>query len=44
MRTSLIKQAMTTYDVKEPTEEDIQFLADETRTDLAYVKNVLASL
>lgn len=44
MRKSLIKTALKTYNVKEPTPEDIEFLAEETRTDAEYVKNVLAGL
>lgn len=44
MRKSLIKTALKTYDVSEPTAEDITFLAEETRTDEAYVKAVLESL
>lgn len=41
MRRSLIKQAMKTYGVETPTDEDIRFLADETKTDTGYVKDVL---
>lgn len=44
MRKSLIKTALKTYNVSQPTEEDIAFLAEETKTDEIYVKNVLASL
>ena len=44
MRKSLIKQAMKTYNVEVPTEEDIKFLAEETRTNVNYVKDVLKSL
>lgn len=40
MRKSLIKTALTTYQV-EPTEEDIAFLAIETKTDMEFVKEVL---
>lgn len=43
MRKSLIKMAVTTYKV-EPTEEDIAFLAEETKTDVGFVKEVLKSL
>jgi cysteine synthase len=43
MRKSLIKMAINTYKV-EPTEEDIAFLAEETKTDTAFVKEVLKSL
>lgn len=42
MRRSLIKTAINTYNV-EPTEEDIAFLAEETNTDIEYVKEVLYS-
>ena len=44
MRKSLIKTALKTYSVSQPTENDIAFLAEETKTDEKYVKNVLASL
>ncbi|MEG0829360.1 MAG: 2-amino-4-oxopentanoate thiolase subunit OrtB [Anaerovoracaceae bacterium] len=44
MRKSLIKTALKTYKVERPTDEDIKFLAEETKTDAEYVKNVLASL
>lgn len=43
MRRSLIKKAVNTYNVT-PTPEDIKFLAEETRSDEKYVKEVLASL
>lgn len=43
MRKSLIKTAVNTYKV-EPTEEDIAFLAEETNSDVAFVKEVLKSL
>lgn len=43
MRKSLIKTALATYKV-EPTEEDIVFLAAETKTDVEFVKGVLKSL
>lgn len=43
MRRSLIKKAVNTYKVT-PTPEDIKFLAEETRSDEKYVKEVLASL
>lgn len=43
MRRSLIKKAVNTYKVT-PTAEDIKFLAEETRSDEKYVKEVLASL
>ncbi len=43
MRKSLIKNALTTYKVT-PTQEDIEFLAVETNTDVEFVKNTIASL
>lgn len=43
MKRSLIKKAVNTYKVT-PTAEDIKFLAEETRSDEKYVKEVLASL
>ncbi|MEL7655209.1 MAG: 2-amino-4-oxopentanoate thiolase subunit OrtB [Bacillota bacterium] len=43
MRKSLIKTAVNTYKV-EPTEEDIVFLAEETKTSVEFVKEVLKSL
>ena len=43
MRKSLIKNALANYKVT-PTEKDIEFLAEETNTDVEFVKNVLASL
>ena len=43
MRRSLIKTAVNTYKV-EPTEEDIAFLAEETKTNVEFVKEVLKSL
>ena len=38
MRKSLIKTAMKTYQVENPTNEDIVFLAEETKTNVEYVK------
>ena len=38
MRKSLIKTAMTTYNVENPTNEDILFLAEETKTNVEFVK------
>ena len=38
MRKSLIKTAMATYHVENPTNEDILFLAEETKTTVEYVK------
>jgi len=43
MRRSLIRTAVNTYKVT-PTEEDIAFLTEETKTDVAFVKEVLATL
>jgi len=43
MRKSLIKNALETYKIT-PTEEDIEFLAVETNTDVEFVKNAIASL
>ena len=44
MRRSLIKTAVNTFNVAAPTEEDIRFLAEETKTDEGFVKGVLKSL
>lgn len=43
MRRSLIKTAVNTYNVT-PTDADIAFLAEETKTDAAFVKKTLAEL
>lgn len=43
MRRSLIKNAVANFNVT-PTEEDIEFLAVETNTNIEFVKTVLASL
>jgi len=43
MRESLIKNALAAYNVV-PTEEDIEFLAVETNTNVEFVKKTLASL
>ncbi len=43
MRRSLIKTAVNTYKVT-PTEEDIAFLAEETKSSVTFVKEALASL
>ncbi len=43
MRISLIKNALATYNVT-PTAEDIEFLAVETKTNVEFVKEVLATL
>jgi len=44
MRKSLIKTALKTSGVTHPTDEDIQFLAEETRTDTDYVKKAISEL
>ncbi|MBN7773291.1 2-amino-4-oxopentanoate thiolase subunit OrtB [Clostridium aminobutyricum] len=44
MRKSLIKTAINTYKVETPSEEDIAFLAEETKSSIEYVKNVISSL
>lgn len=44
MRKSLIKTAMKTFNVTEPTDEDMAFLAAETAKDEAWVREVIASL
>lgn len=43
MRTSLIKNSLDNCKVT-PTEKDIEFLAEETKTNKEFVKNVIASL
>jgi 2-amino-4-ketopentanoate thiolase beta subunit len=43
MRKSLIKNALATINTK-PTDEDIEFLAVETNTNVEFVKNTIASL
>jgi 2-amino-4-ketopentanoate thiolase beta subunit len=43
MRISLIKNALATYNV-EPTAEDIEFLGVETKTNVEFVKEILATL
>lgn len=43
MRRSLIKMAVKTYNVT-PTESDVVFLAEETKSDIGFVKSVLSSL
>lgn len=43
MRRSLIKNALNTYKV-EPTEADLEFLAEETNTSVEFVKEAIASL
>jgi cysteine synthase len=44
MRKSLIKTALKTYNVEKPTEVDIAFLAEETKTDTDFVKNTLKEI
>ena len=44
MRKSLIRTALKTHGVEKPTDEDIAFLAEETKTDAAYVRGVLAEI
>ncbi len=44
MRTSLVKTAMKTYNVTDPSDEDVAFLAAETKKDEAWVRDVIASL
>jgi len=41
MRTSLIRKAAKNHNQPNPTAEDLQFLAEETKTDVAFVKEVL---
>lgn len=43
MRKSLIKNALANYNVR-PNDRDIEFLAEETKTNTEYVKKVIASL
>lgn len=43
MRRSLIKTALKTYTM-DPTEEDIKFLAEETKTDIDFVNNAIAEI
>ena len=40
-RESLIKKSCKKHGVTNPTAEDLQFLADETKTDIEFVKNTL---
>ncbi|MFA5637711.1 MAG: 2-amino-4-oxopentanoate thiolase subunit OrtB [Anaerovoracaceae bacterium] len=44
MRRSLIKQALEVYNVKEPTDLDVRFLAEETNRDEAFVREVIKEL
>ncbi len=43
-KTSLIKKACKAHNVTEPTEADLEFLAVETKTDVAFVKDVIKNL
>lgn len=43
MRKSLIKTALNTYTM-DPTDEDIVFLAEETKTDIEFVKNAITEI
>ena len=43
MRRSLVKMALKTY-TNEPTEEDIEFLAADTKTNVAWVKETISNL
>ena len=43
LRTSLIKNALENYKVT-PTNADIEFLAEETKTDIDYVRSVIRNL
>lgn len=43
MKKSLIKTALSTYNVT-PTDADLRFLAEETKTDVSFVKSVLAEM
>ena len=43
MRRSLIRTAINTYKTT-PTEEDIEFLAEETRKDIEFVKEAISQL
>ncbi len=44
MRRSLVKTAMATYKVDEPTAEDIKFLAEDAHTTEDFIKNAIAEL
>lgn len=43
-KASLIKKACKAHNVTEPTEADLEFLAVETKTDVAFVKDVIKNL
>jgi hypothetical protein len=44
MRRSLIKTALKTYNTSEPTDQDIEFLAEETMKDEAWVRKTVNEL
>ena len=44
MRKSLIKTALKTYNVEKPSDEDITFLAEETKTDVSFVKKTIEEI
>ena len=44
MRKSLIKTALKTYNTEKPTDADIAFLAEETKTNAEFVKNAIAEI
>ncbi len=44
MRKSLIKTAMATYNISTPTAKDITFLAEETNSDVDYVKTIIKEI
>ena len=44
MRKSLIKTALKTFNVEKPTDEDVAFLAEETKTNVDYVRAVLKEI
>lgn len=44
MRKSLIKNALSNYKVENPSEEDLEFLAKETKKDIDFVKKAIAEI
>jgi len=44
MRRSLIKTALKTHNVETPSDEDVAFLAEETNTNVNYVRNALKEI
>jgi len=44
MRKSLIKTALKTYNVNDPSDEDVAFLAEETKTNADFVQNAIEEL